>query len=365
MADQADREARTEDPTPKRREEAREGGQVALSTELVTALALLGWLGTIAFAGDSLAGSLGAAIRAGLRAVGDHARGDLSVAESVGMVRTVGWSVGQVALLAIAPMFALGWLASYGQVGFVMAPKAIAFDAGKLDPMRGAKKLFGARAFVRAALSAVKLLVIAATMASIAWGQRARIAALGDMELGPMLAALGHIALRCTAGAIAAVILLALIDVFFQRVQHERDLRMTKQEVREEMKATEGDPHIKSRIRRVQREFARRRMMSEVPKATVVVTNPTHYAVALRYDRDRDAAQRGAPRVVAKGVDAIALKIREIARDAGVIVYEEPPLARALHAQCEIGDEVPVELYQAVASVLAYVYRVRGIHAPA
>jgi flagellar biosynthetic protein FlhB len=354
MADQADREARTEDPTPKRREEAREGGQVALSTELVTALALLGWLGTIAFAGDSLAGSLGAAIRAGLRAVGDHARGDLSVAESVGMVRTVGWSVGQVALLAIAPMFALGWLASYGQVGFVMAPKAIAFDAGKLDPMRGAKKLFGARAFVRAALSAVKLLVIAATMASIAWGQRARIAALGDMELGPMLAALGHIALRCTAGAIAAVILLALIDVFFQRVQHERDLRMTKQEVREE-----------SRIRRVQREFARRRMMSEVPKATVVVTNPTHYAVALRYDRDRDAAQRGAPRVVAKGVDAIALKIREIARDAGVIVYEEPPLARALHAQCEIGDEVPVELYQAVASVLAYVYRVRGIHAPA
>jgi flagellar biosynthetic protein FlhB len=122
---------------------------------------------------------------------------------------------------------------------------------------------------------------------------------------------------------------------------------------------------VRSRIRALQQQLARRRMMQEVPKADVVVTNPTHYAVALRYDRDRDAAQRGAPRVVAKGVDAIALKIREIARDAGVIVYEEPPLARALHAQCEIGDEVPVELYQAVASVLAYVYRVRGIHAPA
>jgi flagellar biosynthetic protein FlhB len=189
-----------------------------------------------------------------------------------------------------------------------------------------------------------------------------RIAALADMELGPALAALGHIALRCAASAIAVVIALALIDVFFQRLQLERDLRMTKQEVRDEMKSTEGDPHIKSRIRQVQREFARRRMMSDVPKATVVVTNPTHYSVALRYDREE--SRRHAPRVVAKGVDLVALKIREVAREAGVIVYEAPPLARALHANCEIGDEVPVELYQAVANVLAYVYRVQGLPMP-
>jgi flagellar biosynthetic protein FlhB len=131
---------------------------------------------------------------------------------------------------------------------------------------------------------------------------------------------------------------------------------MTKHEVREEIRTSEGDPHIKARIRRIQQETARRRMMAEVPRATVVITNPSHYAVALRYDRAGKPEERRAPRVVAKGVDLIAQRIKEIAREAGVAVYEEPPLARALYAQVEIGDEVPSELYQAVASVLAYVY---------
>jgi flagellar biosynthetic protein FlhB len=134
---------------------------------------------------------------------------------------------------------------------------------------------------------------------------------------------------------------------------------MSKQEVRDEMKSTEGDPHLKGRIRRVQRELAARRMMADVPTATVVVTNPTHYAVALRYE-DEERSQRSAPRVVAKGVDHLAQRIKELARESGVPLYEDVPLARALHAQCELGDQVPVDLYEAVAGVLAYVYRVQG-----
>lgn len=359
MAENDDRDARTEAATPRRRQDAREKGQVALSVELVAALCLLGWLGMLAFAGDTLAELLGNTLADGLSSIGERGRVELDSQMSASMLAGLGKSIGGVTLLTVAPLFALGWLAGYGQIGFAFSPKAIELDFGKLHPMRGWQRLFSARAFMRAALAGTKVLAIAVTMAAVAWTQRAHIAALADMELGPALGGAGHITLRCAAGGLAAVLALALFDFFFQRTQLERDLRMTRNEVREELRSTEGDPHVKARIRRLQRELARRRMLADVPRATVVITNPTHYAVALRYDREQRG--RPVPRVVAKGVDRVALKIREIAAESGVIVYEEPPLARALHGRCEIGDEVPVELYQAVASVLAYVYRVQGV----
>jgi flagellar biosynthetic protein FlhB len=158
---------------------------------------------------------------------------------------------------------------------------------------------------------------------------------------------------------------IALGDFVYQRWQHENELKMTKHEIKDELKRAEGDPHVKARVRQIQRELARRRMMSEVPKATVVITNPTHYAVALRYDRDASPARgtnvsaRRAPYVVAKGADLVAERIKQVAREADVTCYEDVALARALHAGVEIGQEIPEELYQAVASVLAYVYRVQ------
>jgi flagellar biosynthetic protein FlhB len=208
------------------------------------------------------------------------------------------------------------------------------------------------------------MLAIVTALVVAAWSRRAQIAALTSLEIGPALAGIGTITMHCVAGALVAILALAVIDFVYQRRQLTSDLRMTRHELREELRNTEGDPHIKARIRRVQREVARRRMMAEVPRATVVVTNPTHYAVAITYDRAATADERRAPRVVAKGVDLIAERIKQIAREAGVVVYEEAPLARALYAQVEIGDEVPVELYQAVASVLAYVYGIQGKRTP-
>ena len=227
------------------------------------------------------------------------------------------------------------------------------------DPFKGLQRLFSLRSVVRTLLSAAKITVIIAAMGAVGLGHVESLGRLAGGDTGPVLLAIGHVLLRCVAAGVLAVLVLALADALFQRYQHEVDLRMTRKEIKDELKATDGDPHVKSRIRQVQRDLARRRMMSEVPKATVVVTNPTHFAVALRYDRDQE---RGAPWVVAKGVDRIALRIREVAREAGVPCYEDPPLARALHAAVEIGQPIPEELFQAVAGVLAYVYRMRGVH---
>jgi len=184
-----------------------------------------------------------------------------------------------------------------------------------------------------------------------------QIARVGTNELGPLLAALGVVALRTTVAALTVILALAALDALFQHRQHERDLRMTRAEVKEEQRLTEGDPHVRARIRAVQREFAMRRMMADVPKATVVVTNPTHYAVAVRYEREGGAS--GAPMVVAKGVDHLAEKIKEVARASGVACHEDVALARALHARVAIGQEIPEELYAAVAAVLATVYRLQ------
>src|SRR5262245_65434183 len=179
---------------------------------------------------------------------------------------------------------------------------------------------------------------------------------MGSSELGPLLVALGVVLLRTSAAALGVILLLAVLDALYQRLQHERDLRMTRAEVKEEHRLAEGDPHVRARIRAVQREIAMRRMMSDVPEATVVVTNPTHYAVALRYEREGAAS---APVVVAKGIDHLAVRIQAVARENDVPCHEDVPLARALHARVAIGQAIPEELYAAVAAVLATVYRLQ------
>jgi flagellar biosynthesis protein FlhB len=354
--DDDDREQRTEEATPRRRQEAREKGQVALSVELIAALVLIGWLAAFAIAGGGLFRELGAGLVEGFVAAGELATGDLEPESVAGFVTALAARAAWSTVALIAPLYAISVLLGYGQIGFGVSTKAVELDPSRLDPMRGLGRLFGLATLTRTLMSFAKLAAIAATVTAAAWSQAGEIVALAGQDIGPALAGLGHVVLRCTAAALAAILALALLDVLLQRRRFEQDLRMTKQEVREELRSTEGDPQVKARIRRLQREMSARRMMADVPKATVVVTNPTHYAVALRYDRGAPAQKRGAPRVVAKGVDAVAQRIKEVARESGVALYEDVPLARALHARCEIGDEVPVELYQAVAEVLAYVY---------
>ena len=361
MAEDSSDDDKTESATAHKRNEAREQGQVALSSELIVALLLCGWAATLAFRGGDLGRALGGTLRGTIERLGELGTGELSIPSSAALLNGVARPVLAAFLGLLLPLFLLGLIAGYGQIGFQLTPKAIEADPAKLNPAKGLERLFSVRSIVRTLMALSKLALIATTVVAAAWTQIDHIVVLAGAELGPALAGTGHIALRCVGAALVAILVLAAADAAYQRWQHERDLRMSRKDIKEEHKSLEGDPHIKSRIRRVQMELAARRMMSEVPEATVVVTNPTHYAVALRYERGHKG---GAPRVVAKGVDAVAQRIKEIAREAGVVCYEDVPLARALHARCRLGDEVPIDLFQAVAEVLAYVYRVQGTLEP-
>lgn len=363
MAEDTDDEDKVIDASPRRRQEARERGQVALSTELVVAALLAGWLATLTFAGGPLASTLAGGIVRTSENLASFSQVDLTPQDAAAQFSSVTLPAAQAVLFLILPMFALGLLVTYGQIGFEVTPRAVGFDLDKISPLSGWKRVASMRSGVRTGLGLAKIAVIATTIIAVALGEVNGVAMLGESDVGPVLAVTGHLAFKAVVAAIVAMLALAATDFFYQRWQLTKDLRMTKEEARQEHKQDEGDPHVKGRIRRLQREIATRRMMADVPKATVIVTNPTHYAVALKYYKD-GFDERGrkvnaaAPRVVAKGVDLIAQRIKELGREARVPLYEDVPLARALHASCEIGDEIPSELFTAVAEVLAYVYRV-------
>jgi len=359
MADEPENQEKTEEASAKRRREAREKGQVALSNELLSAVMLLAGLGTLLLAGGSMMQILGRTVVRSTESLPRLGPAELDLVGLTAAIGGAGDALIEVLAIVAAPLLVIGLVVGYGQVGFHVAPKALAWDLSRLNPIKGMKRMFSARAAVRAGMALLKIALIGATMGWVVVDRIPPLATLVGSDLGPALAAVGAVALRGTVGALVAILALALLDLGFQRWQHTKDLRMSKQEVKEEFKQTEGDPHVRARVRQVQREMASRRMMAAVPRATVVVTNPTHYAVALAYESKGKEGAR-APRCVAKGVDHLARRIKDVAREAGVVCFEDVALARALHAQVEIGGEIPEDLYEAVASVLAYVYRVKG-----
>ena len=360
MAADVAKDEKTEDATPRRRQEAREQGQVALSTELVAAASIACAFGALLLGGSALAGASGELLAHTLAGVGGFGRLELTVPEGAAVLRAAIEPVAMPVALVVVPLLAVSLLAAYLQVGFRVTPKAITLDLAKLDPIKGLGRVASTKGLVRALLALAKILAISAVVGVVAWGRTPALSRLAGSDVGPALAAIGGLLSRCAVAALIAILALAALDWAWQRWQHEGELKMTKKELKEELRSSEGDPALKARIRQVQREMARRRMMADVPTATVVVTNPTHYAVALRYERPEEGCLQRAPTVVAKGVDHAAQRIKEVARGAGVVLYEDVPLARALHAQVEIGEEIPESLFQAVASVLAYVYRVQG-----
>jgi flagellar biosynthesis protein FlhB len=252
----------------------------------------------------------------------------------------------------------IGLFAGYAQVGFQIAPKALEWELSRLSPASGWKKIVGVKGAVRTLQSSVKIALVGGAAIWAAWSSIDDVPMLAGAPLGAVLAGIGGLLARVAGASIGTFAFLAVVDVLYQRWQHDQDLRMTREEVRQEHKDNEGDPHVKARIREIQRRMARQRMMVDVPKASVVITNPTHVAVALRWDGDAPDGRAGAraPIVVAKGVDLVAQRIKAVAAEAGVAIKEDVPLARALHAQCEIGEEIPAALYQAVAAVLAQVW---------
>jgi flagellar biosynthesis protein FlhB len=344
---------RTEQPTAKRLEEARKKGQVPRSPELTTAAVVLIAGAGLHFLGRGLGSSLFELMRAGLdlsreRAL-DESQALSMFAASAGHALIACAPVLGLTLVAalLAPLAIGGWNLSFG----VLAP-----NFTRLSPIAGFGRMFSMRGVVELAKAFAKFGLLALIAAVFLWVKRAELLQLGSE---PTAAAISHAitlsghALLALAGAL---VLIAAVDVPWQIFQHMKQLRMTRQEVRDEFKESEGNPEVKGKIRQIQQDMARRRMMQEVPKADVVVTNPTHFAVALRYDDKRMRA----PIVVAKGADAVAARIREVANEHNVPTFEAPPLARALFRSVDLNREVPAALYVAVAQVLTYVYQVRA-----
>lgn len=355
MAEEHDQE-KTHPATPRRLEQAREEGQIARSRELTSAaLMLLAAAGAL-WGGQAMGGWFATLLARGL-ALDRKAAFDLPVAmDRAGSLAIDGFSM---LLPALALLAAVALLAPLALGGWLFTTKPLMPDFSRLSPARWAGQLFSFHGAAELVKSVAKATLIAAAALLMLWNCREDIVLLLS---APPLQAIAHAARLTGLGffaAAAALLLIAAIDVPSQLWQHHRKLRMSSEEVRREMKETEGDPHIKQRIRTQQREMARRRMMSDVPKADVVVTNPSHFAVALAWN---EGAMR-APRVVAKGSDLVATRIREIAQEHGVPVLEAPPLARALHKHAEIGAEIPAALYNAVAQVLAWVYGLRASRA--
>ncbi|MGC8518415.1 MAG: flagellar biosynthesis protein FlhB [Steroidobacteraceae bacterium] len=343
---------KTEQPTGKRLDDARQEGQVPRSQDFNTAAVLLLAGGGLRMFGASIGAALAQLMHSGLQ---------LSTAEEFDPKLALATAGGELmhALLACAPLFGLTVLAALAAPmalgGWNFSVQSLAPDFTRLDPIAGFGRLFSLRAVVDLIKAFAKFLMVAGTAFLVLRSQAAHMLALGNEPLATGVADSVRLVANAMLIMSATLGIIGALDVPWQLWQHHKQLRMTRQEIRDEAKESEGSPETKGRVRRMQRDLIRRRMMHEIPTADVVVTNPTHFAVALRYDEGRMRA----PRVVAKGADLIAARIREIASEHRVPVFEAPPLARALFHNVEIGGEIPTALYVAVAQVLTYIYRLK------
>jgi len=348
-----DGQEKTEQATSKRLEEARQKGQVPRSREFTTMAMLLVAALSMTVMGPSMIKGISRIMRNGLTI--DHAR----VFDHWAIFDFLGSALSE-AMLLLTPfllvMLVTAFAAPLALGGWSFSAEALAFKPDKLDPLKGLKRIFAARGLVEMIKSLAKFLVIGSVGAGLLWHYLPELMGLGRENIGAGLAHTGSILTKSFIMLSASLLVIAAIDVPFQIWDHAKNLKMTLQEVKDEQKNTEGKPEIKNRIRQMQRDIAQHRMMEEIPKADVIITNPTHYAVALRYDAGRMAA----PIVVAKGVELIASQIRTVAVANKVPLFEAPPLARALYYSTEINDQVPTGLYLAVAQILAYVLQLKA-----
>lgn len=344
---------KTEAPTPRRRQQARSNGQVARSNDLPAAIIMLGGLLLLDFRGRHILGRLIGMVRAGLGDTGS----DLT--DINGMVPSIANFFREMAAIVLPLMIlvvVLAILSNLAQVGWLLTAKTLMPSLNKLNPVSGLKRMFSARAFMLLAMGIAKMSMVVLV---------AYLTLRSRVDMFAQASALHHLTMVGMAADLffmlgvrlaAVLLLLAIIDFIYQRYKTEKELKMTKEEVKDEMKSMEGDPKVKQRRRQVQMEMVIQRINAAVPQADVVVTNPTSFAVAIQYD----AAKMTAPKVTAKGVDHLARRIRELAIAHGVPIVERPPLARALYRSVEVGQEIPAQFYRAVAEILAYVYELSG-----
>lgn len=353
MAEENDNsQEKTEEPTPRRLEKAREDGQTARSKELATMSVLLAGAGGLLMFG----GSLGAALEGIMIDAFTIERAAVYDTRHMSVQLIVSAKAAAFALSPILIMLLIAAIAgSIGIGGLLFSAKAIAPKANRMNPIKGLGRMFSMRSLIELVKAIAKVALVLSVAILILNLRTDNLLSIAEQPIVPAMAhvvwtlAWSFFFLSC------ATIIIALIDVPFQIYDHQKKLRMTKQEVKDEYKDSEGKPEVKGKIRQLQREMAQRRMMQDVPTADVVITNPTHYAVALKYDQ----MSMGAPVVVAKGADEIAFKIMEIARENKVEILRTPPLTRAVYHNSDIGQEIPDGLYMAIAQVLAYVFQLR------
>jgi flagellar biosynthetic protein FlhB len=344
---------RTEKATPKRRDEARRRGQVARSREINTGLGVLATFGMLAMAGGWLLTGFTAFMTTSLARSGNS--GPMSVSDGWNAMMEAGWeSLRLTAPFAVAGVV-VGVVASAIQVKPGITIEVLKPRFGVLNPLSGFKRLFSPRSAVGLVKDVLKITLTGVIAWVVLKGSMGDLVGLTGASPGQAMAVTGAIVMKVGFSLAAVYVVIALADLIYERWQHEKDLRMTKEEVKREAKEADVNPEVKGQLKRRQHEMAVRRMMSAVPDADVVITNPTHYAVALKYARSLPA-----PQVVAKGADHVAHRIIAKARESGVSVVESPPLARSLYAAAEVGQYIPAEAFGAVAEILAHVYRASG-----
>jgi flagellar biosynthetic protein FlhB len=353
MAENEDGQEKTESATPKRREEARQKGQIPRSRDLSAAAVLMTGGVALSSLGGQVGGDLYGIMRRGLTLSREQS---LDATQLVPTLSGAAWD----GLLAMVPVLGLLLLAAVLAPlvlgGWSFSTEALMPQFNRLNPLAGIKRMFAMRSLVELMKALAKFGIVATVAVLVLWDNTPALLALGRE---PTAQAIVHAVKLSGQGLIlisAGMLLIAGFDVPYQLWQYAKQLRMTREEVRREMKESEGSPEVKGRIRQLQQQMARQRMMQDVPKADVIVTNPTHFAVALRYDEKRMRA----PVVVAKGVDLVAARIREIANEHAVPIFEAPPLARVLYKNVDIGGEVPASVYVAVAQVLSYIFQLRA-----
>jgi flagellar biosynthetic protein FlhB len=353
MAEQQDDASKTEEPTPKRLQTAREKGQVTVSQEVKNWAMLLGAAFGLAVLAPGIMHGVTATAFKFVESPHAISLDVENMQEALsGLLLDIGWAVAPI----VGLMVVLAIVANVGQVGFLWAPTKIAPQLQKISLINGVQRLFSMRTVVEFLKGLAKLVAVGAVAFGLVFSAMNDIELISSFSLGQILDRIQLVAILLTAGTVAVMTVVAALDYAFQRRSFIKQMRMTKQEVRDEHKQAEGDPQIKARIRRLRMERAQKRMMAAVPEADVVITNPTHFAVALAYEMETMSA----PRLVAKGADVLAQRIREIAEENEVPLVENPPLARALYASVELDQEIPPEHYQAVAQVIGYVMRLKG-----
>jgi flagellar biosynthetic protein FlhB len=352
MAEQEGQE-KTEVPTEKKRRESREEGQVAFSKELSSAALLAGIVLTLVATSPIILDAM--------RQLMSQIFRDLAQSEelSIDSIFTLSGEIFYIILPAFAPFAAViifvGIFASVLQVGVLITFKAISPKFNKISPLTGLKRLFSSQSLADFLKSMAKLIIVG-FVGYLTYIEK--ITELNGLSVSTPESILIYnftVVAEVAGKIVLALVAIAIFDYFYQRWHHEQQLMMTKQEVKDETKQTEGDPQLKARIRQIQREMSNARMMQEVPKADAVIVNPTHFSVAILYDRDVMTA----PEVIAKGADHLALRMRTVARENNVPILERPELARDLYANVEIGDDIPERFYKAIAEILAFVYRLR------